>query len=297
MSLRRSPHLTPASLAARRTNALKSTGPHTARGKARVGFNALKLGLCAARSARLRERLIRAGYERQEDLYGRIRTRIAQTFGTPTPESRRDADQLATKVWCLATRPQARLALSRTKLENDSEQSAWRLRVSSGHGMGGAGESDNSVEGGTQAAEAPAGRMKFGIREPWRRLGLRFWVQRKRYWTLPRMRRVLLGLEKAAPPGWNEGLEDALRSKVFRLARPGAIEQFRYSLDANGDPDWDREPWKGVLARQLAAQPSVPKPGPAVDVLAKIREEKRAVSGYGSFLFGDLHDGVFRAPQ
>ena len=36
MPLRRSPQLTPGSLAARRANALKSTGPRTARGKARV---------------------------------------------------------------------------------------------------------------------------------------------------------------------------------------------------------------------------------------------------------------------
>ena len=44
MSLRRSPQLTPAALAARRANALKSTGPRTARGQARAALNALKHG-------------------------------------------------------------------------------------------------------------------------------------------------------------------------------------------------------------------------------------------------------------
>jgi hypothetical protein len=44
MSLRKPPVLTPASLAARRANALKSTGPRTPEGKQRVMLNALKHG-------------------------------------------------------------------------------------------------------------------------------------------------------------------------------------------------------------------------------------------------------------
>src|SRR5579862_1629406 len=98
MSLTRPRRLTPAALAARRANAQKSTGPRTVRGKARAGFNALKLGRHAARSARLRERLIRAGYDRQEALYGYIRSRIAQTFGGTTPEQRRWCDAMATEI-------------------------------------------------------------------------------------------------------------------------------------------------------------------------------------------------------
>ena len=62
MSIRRSPRLTPGSLAARRANALKSTGPRTPCGKARVSLNALKHGRSAARAPRFRERLLRAGY-------------------------------------------------------------------------------------------------------------------------------------------------------------------------------------------------------------------------------------------
>jgi len=82
VSLCRHRCLTPASLAARRANALKSTGPRTVRGRARVGFNALKLGLHAARSVPLRQRLIRAGYDRQEALYGQIRSRWTRS-GSP----------------------------------------------------------------------------------------------------------------------------------------------------------------------------------------------------------------------
>ena len=44
MSLRQSPTLTPALLAANRRNARKSTGPRTARGKAQARMNALRRG-------------------------------------------------------------------------------------------------------------------------------------------------------------------------------------------------------------------------------------------------------------
>ena len=44
MSLRKSPTLTPALLAANRRNAQKSTGPRTARGKAQARMNALRTG-------------------------------------------------------------------------------------------------------------------------------------------------------------------------------------------------------------------------------------------------------------
>jgi hypothetical protein len=44
MSLRKSPTLTPARLAANRRNALKSTGPRTTRGKAQARLNGLRRG-------------------------------------------------------------------------------------------------------------------------------------------------------------------------------------------------------------------------------------------------------------
>jgi hypothetical protein len=146
--LRRSPRLTPESLAARWANALKSTGPRTARGKARVSLNALKHGRYAARSARLRERLIQAGYRQQEILCGQIRSRIAQAFGAQNPASRRWADQCATKVWCLATRPKAQKGPQKTKLESPAESKAGTVRVRS---------------------HSRIGRFRFGARDDWRR--------------------------------------------------------------------------------------------------------------------------------
>jgi len=130
---------TPATLAARHANALKSTGPLTVRGKARVGLNALKGGLHAAQSPRLRDRLIRAGYDRREALYGHFRSRIAQTFGASTPEQSRLCDGLAIQVWCLTIRPHARRLLARIKLKSRRKQKGLELAnvVRSTNGRGG----------------------------------------------------------------------------------------------------------------------------------------------------------------
>ena len=108
--------VTPQSLAARRSNALKSTGPRTRRGKARVCLNALKHGLyavVAARSARLREKLLEAGHTDQEAVYGAMRSRVAQAIRGQDPASRRKIDQIALRAWCLALRTHP----SGTKLE------------------------------------------------------------------------------------------------------------------------------------------------------------------------------------
>ena len=252
MPLRRSPCLTPESLAARRANSLRSTGPRTPRGKARVSFNALRHGHYAARSARLRERLIRAGYERQEELYGRIRSKIAQTFGTPDRHSREDADRLANVVWCRATRllgvwpassPSAAETFSMgTKLESLTKQKDSDCRLPSGQwewsAFGQALVAQRSPDGQEMVSGRPswpkrlrrAGRslgnlaglatlrchlggeprvvrFKFEVRDDWRRLGLIFWVQRKAYFSLDRLVRVLEGSEIPEPPkgdrGWN----------------------------------------------------------------------------------------------
>src|SRR5580698_4737644 len=78
MSLRHSPRLTPAALAARRANARKSTGPRTEPGKARVALNGLKHGRYAVDLA---EKLARAHYAESEARWHAIRDRIAQIFG------------------------------------------------------------------------------------------------------------------------------------------------------------------------------------------------------------------------
>jgi hypothetical protein len=116
MSLRHT-SVTPQSLAARRSNALKSTGPRSRRGKARVCLNALKHGryaVLAARSARLRERLFEAGQRRQEAAYGAIRSQVAQAMSAQDPASRRRIDEIALRAWCLALRT----ALFRNKAGN-----------------------------------------------------------------------------------------------------------------------------------------------------------------------------------
>ena len=309
MPLRRSACLTPESLAARRANALKSTGPWTSRGKARVSFNALKHGQYAARSARLRERLIRAGYERQEELYGLIRSKIAQTFGTPDRNSRQHADRLANLVWCLATRCKAsrpggspanspqnqgpprteaaqisgvpQEASMGTKLESVTNKMDCAFRVRSGQWERSTVGKPPIVSGSLEGQFQPGGRpgepncpkrlrrvehlgsfsgchlggepmvvrFKYGVRDDWRRIGLTFWVQRKAYCTLERVMRVLEGKETPAPPKWNQGLERAVRSRAFRLRKPSPRERWRFSLDADGHPDWTREPWKSARAR------------------------------------------------
>jgi hypothetical protein len=104
MSIRRSPRLTPRSLAARRANALKSTGPRTPCGKARVSLNALKHGRAmgpAGRAPRFRERLLRAGYPYQEALYGDLRSYLAEAFGARTPSRRAEVDRFAASAWCV----------------------------------------------------------------------------------------------------------------------------------------------------------------------------------------------------
>ena len=111
MPIRKSPLPTAAALAARRNNALKSTGPKTMRGKARSSLNALKHGRYAIH---LRRKLNEAGDRRGEALYARIEARMEEAFcssGTPAPRTERYERQrrgLAGLVWCFAARNQAK---------------------------------------------------------------------------------------------------------------------------------------------------------------------------------------------
>ena len=215
MALRRSPALTPRSLAARRSNALKSTGPRTPCGKARVSLNALKHGRAmgpAGRAPRFRERLLRAGYVQQEVLYDGLRSCLAQAFGAQNPRSRLRIDQMAASAWCQAVERR----FSRTKLESSLESSANTSRFLS---------------------QAPSEPLRYRAEDHWRRIGLVFWVQHRRYLTQARLERVLRGLEPLVWPGPAEGLEGRVRCRVFRLRRPGYLERLRYALDRAGGPD------------------------------------------------------------
>jgi len=90
----RSRTLTAASLAGRRSNALKSAGPRTNQGKARVALNHIKHGRYAVN---LPARLARAGYRPREAGWRQIRARIAGTFqrtlAVPGPEGTRPEPQ------------------------------------------------------------------------------------------------------------------------------------------------------------------------------------------------------------
>ena len=229
MSLRCCPLLTPRSLAARRANALKSTGPRSPAGKARVSLNALKHGHdCgpAGRSARLRERLLRAGYRREEALYSEIRSALGHAFGDEDARSSLRTDQMAAVAWCEAT---GRGTFG-TKLECALESSAKGSRFL-------AQDSRRPPRHGLQP-------LRYRGEDHWRRIGIAFWVQHRRYLTRERLMRALTGLETVAWPAPNEGLETRIRCRIFRLRRPGYFERLRYGLDPNGDPDHNSEPWR-----------------------------------------------------
>jgi hypothetical protein len=235
MPIRHSPLLTPRSLAARRANALKSTGPRTPAGKARVSLNALKCGRSAARASRFRERLLRAGYPCQEALYGGLRSHLAQAFGARTPYGRREVDRFAAEAWCVAVGRSS----FRTKLECALNSMPKGSRVLS----------QDPREGLFRSLRYPAGHarsLRYRAEDPWRRIGVVFWRQRRRYLTPARVKRILQGLGPLSIPAADEGLENRVRCLVFRLRRPDYFERLRYGLDRNGDPDWKRQPWRSL---------------------------------------------------
>ena len=268
MSLRRSPQLTPAALAARRANALKSTGPRTARGKARAALNALKHG----RYTRdLAGRLARAQCSEESALWQAIRRRIAEVFEPPirrpatqspaaqgpatqandaeiaenlqprtlapekVDEIRKWMDQMANLVWCVHRSRRQHLG---TKREDSAESEDNLLRL----------------------WQPSMNCARVLIRHPWRRLGLVFYTQRRRSW---RRRRLAALLRDAVHPGLRRRhagskpdpgpeREAGLRSRAFRLARPRAWERIRYCLDRAGyyHPEW-RGPYRRLRREML----------------------------------------------
>ncbi len=192
MPLRKSPTRTPAMLAANRANCLSSTGPRTARGKARAALNSLKHGRYATRSP---EKLIQAGDPGGAAQYRWFHSEIAATFGVSDPRERRQAAQLAARAW-RATGNRAQLG---TKPEC-------------------------ALESRANCSWLP---FLFPIRivDQWRRMGLVFWVQQPRYWTAARQIRILLGEEPFAPPPPGCRVERRWRRLRFRARKPGLWEQ------------------------------------------------------------------------
>lgn len=214
MPLRKSPVRTPALLAANRANALKSTGPRTARGKARVPFNSFKHGRYAARPEELAERLLRAGYGREAALYRQVRWQIGQLFRPQSVAGWNRLYRLSAWVWCFRTR----LGQAKSKIGAKPECPVFSvgedLRVTS--------------------------RTRIRVEDPYRRIGVVFWVQRRRwYWNPQRIGRVVLGLEGIPTGSAAEkfrALEGGLRSLVFRMQKPRNWEErFRYGLDRDGN--------------------------------------------------------------
>jgi hypothetical protein len=108
LSLRRSPQLTPTSLAARRANALRSTGPRTAAGKARSCLNALRHG---RRARDLRAMIARTGDSEALFLLDWFHHHILLFWRPRKERTWRYTIRLAARVWCfmngLGLRPRA----------------------------------------------------------------------------------------------------------------------------------------------------------------------------------------------
>jgi hypothetical protein len=245
MPLRKSPVRTPALVAANRANSLKSTGPRTPRGKARVCLNALKHGRHARR---LPEKLVRAGYFRELALYSRIHSFIVRAFQPHGAFEQGVAAALAAKACCLP-----RLA-RKTKPE--------------------------CLLDSTNKARCTL-RTRIAVKDYRRRVGVVFWVQR---WGCPAppLTRNQPGyaVPTAGPesnlsapkpefripnPGGKAGrLEDSVRCWVHRLRKPLLEERIRYSLDHSGihRPELEAEHWRQYpdLCR-LWGTPNVPAAG------------------------------------
>jgi hypothetical protein len=245
MPLRKSPCLTPSSLAARRANALKSTGPRTEQGKARVALNPLKHG---QRAVGLRERLARAGYRDREALYCRIRERILKTFAQPGAQSGdhsgRQADRLANWIW-VSQREWRRRQSIQTKLECALKSGSGTVRLTKRTRI-----VTNNYPYDNSAWPWPP--RKISVHDYYRRIGVVFYAQWKRHWTDQRHKAEMLGIEPFKLP--NGEMEDALRCRVFRLARPRMWERLKFCLDKQGryHPEWEEEfrrvraAWRGT---------------------------------------------------
>lgn len=98
--LRKSPKLTPAALAARRANALKSTGPRTDRGKAWSSLNALRDG---RRAQDLRAKIARTGDRQALLLFDWFHVNLMNRFCSCRQPDWSYTMREAERVWCFMT--------------------------------------------------------------------------------------------------------------------------------------------------------------------------------------------------
>jgi hypothetical protein len=187
--LRKSPTRTEAFLAANRRNAQKCIGPRTPEGKARVSLNALKNGRC------LPEKLKATGYRSAATLYAQIRSEVVATFEVEDPVEMKQAERVTALVWTMV----------------------WRAGI-----LGCKPQSDLfcSVSKPLSHHESP---IHFRIKDHRRRIGLVFWVQRRRYWTVERLVMDMTGAGPVPMPVVGQVMEGKLRKLAFRLGRPRSL--------------------------------------------------------------------------
>ena len=91
--------------------------------------------------------------------------------------------------------------------------------------------------------------LRIGAADRFRRIGLIFWVQRHRFWTLDRMLPAIARLEPLSEPPVSQRLERRWRRRKFRLAEPGLREWLALEEDARRH---DERPARG--GRKVAAE-------------------------------------------
>ncbi len=194
----------PALLAANRANALRSTGPCTHQGKARVALNPLPHGRYARH---LRPKLAQAGDPAGDRQYRWFHAEVARAFGVSTPEDRRQAEPYAAQAWCLTR----------------------RVAGAGSPGPGPKGQIMNhrsrNVPWNQWLSSTPLVQLRIAIVDRRRRIGLVFWLRRRRYWTLERLVRVLRSEERLRIPAPDWELEQ--RWRRFRPRKPGLWEQLK----------------------------------------------------------------------
>jgi len=237
MCLRKSPARTPAFLSANRRNAQKCTGPKTRAGKARSSLNALKHG---AYAGRLPKRLDAAGMADGLALWKAAYQTISTSFQVETDRQREQARWFANRVFALGWR--ASLFGTKPECGLFSERLASRSLA----------------------------LFPIRIHERYSRTGLTFWIQRKGYWTLPKLvaavfggtgleRDLAFGFRKSpsprpaapapsrvsspeppapspqGPPPLRLALEGRMRCRTYRMRAPrSAWERRKYGIGPVG---------------------------------------------------------------
>jgi len=112
---------TPALLAACRANARKGTGPRTAEGKCRSRLNALKHGRY---STNFRENLVQAGRKTGVERFDFIRSHLLKFLPPVTQVQKREAEELARRIWCWVERKEKIGRKQRCSMDSANYQAA-----------------------------------------------------------------------------------------------------------------------------------------------------------------------------